>query len=133
MKMLSEAINQRFQAAQCLGKPVSYSGHSTMHVMGIGTPPFLVGLFFLFFWTICIPFFWNHQFICLAFLSPKEKFIISLLIHKTDLGYGDGKMTDSGFKRLGFVYWDVHALLLFMFCDLLTVTAGKLLNHLSLK
>ena len=57
-----------------------------------------------FLWIVCIPSFWNHQFIRLAFFPPKEKFIFSLLIHKTDLGYGDGKMTDSVFRLPGFMY-----------------------------
>ena len=48
----------------------------------------ICGIFVVFFFlrAIYILSFWNHQFMYLAVFPPKEKFIFSLLIHKTSLG-----------------------------------------------
>ena len=65
--------------------------------------------------------FWNHQFMHLAVFPPKEKFIFSLLIHKTSLGMEMARWLTLHSDFLGSFTSTVHALLVFAFYHLLPV------------
>lgn len=125
-KLVMRGNQLRFQASQGLGKPVIHLQHSNVYIMGICIPPLLVGFSFSF----------TNLFVFLlsgitGFL-PKEKSIFSLLIRRIDVGYGDGKLTDSGFKLHGFMYRHCWCMLMLIVCHLLTVSTGDCLTIFSL-
>lgn len=72
-------------------------------------------LFFFSLRTIYILSFWNHQFMYLAVFSPKEKFIFSLLIHKTSLGMEMARWLTVPSDFLGSCTHTVYALIVLRF------------------